>query len=260
MAPWHSAYEVVVKKAKTGKLNVENDEDEENTEHGSQLVKNVAKKAKKETIRIFVRTDGGQTHELDMEINATIRDLKGKLCHEHGYLPVNHRLLDAIGIPLEDNLAFHHCGVKSGCTLQLEEELQRVRRKPSKNTTTLDLLRASALPEKQENAASTPSAFGVRPSEEELVEPVNKSSTKSALTSGRTYHVKEPFAVQKGRREARKPTQQKATASHVDKDSAKQSSQLDLAAMMFVVVENMFPDLLLRCNPSLAKKPSWVVA
>jgi len=259
MAPWHSAYEVVVKKAKTGKLKEENDEDEcEEGEEGRRR-QIVAKKPKKEHIRIFVRTDGGQTLELDMDINATIRDLKGKLCHEHGYLPVNHRLLDAIGIPLEDNLAFHHCGVKNGCTLQLEEELQRVRRKPSKNITTLDLLRASALQEKQENAASTPSAFGVRPSEEELVEPV-KSSMKSALTSGRSYHVKEAFAVQKSRREARKPTQQKATASHVDKDSAKQSSQLDLAAMVSVVVESMFPDLLLRCNPSLAKKPSWVVA
>jgi len=229
---------------------------------------------RREYIRIYVNTYDGLTLKLDIEKDSSIRDLKGKLCHEHGYVSGQHQLMHENGVPLEELLAFQHCGVNNDCTLRLEQqleggakrrpskELQRVARKgPSKNAATLDPLRALELQEQQEEAASRTSTLGARSSEEELAAPIKSSmsccgmSAKALPSVG--CHAKEPFAVQIVRREARKLTKQKATDSHTEKESTKQPAQPDLATMVSVVFQNMFPDLFVGCNPSLAKKPSW---
>jgi len=217
---------------------------------------------RKEYIRIFVETYDGQTLKLDMEKDSSIRDLKGELCHEHGYFGLfwEHRLLDENGNPLDDlSTFFQLCGVNNVCTLQLKKQKGRARKRLARGPASLDPLRL----ELQEEAASSTSTLGARSSEEELVESI-KSSSEKALTSG-GCHATEPFAVQKVRskaslhqaREARKLTQQKATASHADNDSTKQPAQPDLATMVSMVVQNMLPDFFVQCSPSKAKNPSW---
>jgi len=217
---------------------------------------------KKEYIRISVETYDGQTLKLDMEKDSSIRDLKGELCHEHGYFGLfwEHRLLDENGSPLDDlSTFFQLCGVNNVCTLQLKKQKGRARKRLARGPASLDPLRL----ELQEEAASSTSTLGARSSEEELVESI-KSSSEKALTSG-GCHATEPFAVQKVRskaslhqaREARKLTQQKATASHTDNDSTKQPAQPDLATMVSMAVQNMFPDLFVQCSPAKAKNPSW---
>jgi len=217
-------------------------------------------------IKIFLETAEGPTFSLKVPVDCTIGEVKRRLCKVHGHLMDRHWLQNQQGIQLEDLCSLRHYAIKEGTTVLLGskgmEGLHRLGWKKAWEkdfaeselsvdevaARKADLLRSQSELKEQQELASRPF---MRASDEDLEDAV-VSKLKKALTSG-GLHANEHFDFKKpGRQAARRLAMEQAT-KHMDAKMGN-NAQEDLISVVSGAVLQLFPNLLVGCNPTLAKK------
>jgi hypothetical protein len=219
------------------------------------MISKVGTAKRKPKMQIFVQLAGGKPLTLNVAIDATVSELKGVLCEEHGFLPGRQCLHDGAGLVFDDTLGLRNCGITKGSTVHLSVNSE------AGATTRAAVGSATEAVSAVDDASGGIGVFALeddvpekvcRLSEDDLCKAMRNSLSRAMTAGG--LHVKELSSNDSGRVAARRSAQQKATnqSRRPSKDSVQVSDYSDLASL----VQHIVPDLFVRCRPSLSTNRS----